>query len=261
VSLGRVWLLFLVNFLIQWGILVVLDNFMWPPLYGPVMAFVGLVGDQYATGFSHYPGHFMILPYVFDWAKLIIGFIIEGPILGAAALILYEDHFDSPEEEKTPLRVIFSSWLYLSLAWALMNGLMLLISVYLPGYFESWMAGSPRRILAYQFVLLPAVYVALLSLQFFVIPRIAIFGENVWQALKRGMLISLQNPVSTFCLAALVLTGPVIMSFFTGQPGLIVDKFRPELVYWALVVSLFVEMIANFLWMGTAARFLVEIEE
>jgi hypothetical protein len=256
-----VWLLLTANLLIQWGVLAALNNFMSPLLFKPVMAFVNLVGDQYAAGFSHYPGHYMILPYVFDWAKFIIGVILEGLILGGVALLMYEDHFDTPSGERTPLKAVIGSWLHLSVAWALLNGMMLVISLGLPSLFESWMTGSPRRIMAYQFGLVPIIYLFLIGLQFFVIPRIAIFGENVLRALKGSVIVFVRNPISCLILAFIVLLGPWVVSFFTGQPAVIVEKFQPELVYWMLVVGLFVEMLANFLWIGSAARFLVELEE
>jgi hypothetical protein len=41
----------------------------------------------------------------------------------------------------------------------------------------------------------------------------------------------------------------------------IIEKFRPELVYWVLLAGLAVNALASFLWMGTAVRFLIDEEE
>jgi len=198
---------------------------------------------------------------VFDWAKFCLGVFVEGLILGGAALVMYEDHFEGSDEEKTPLRAILSSWLYLAIAWTLVNGLMLLVALKLPSLLGGWMSQSPRRILAYQFVLLPGFYVGLLSVFYLVLPRIAIYGEGIIEAFRRSLRLVVKFPISIFFMACLVLAGPVAASFITGQPGMIVDKFRPEMVFWVLVGGIGVEIFANFLWMGTAARFLVEIEE
>ena len=61
--------------------------------------------------------------------------------------------------------------------------------------------------------------------------------------------------------APFVLVFPFLLSVLAGQPGEIISRFRPELVYWLLLFGLIAEMFANFFWMGTAVRFLAESEE
>jgi hypothetical protein len=46
----------------------------------------------------------------------------------------------------------------------------------------------------------------------------------------------------------------------TGRSGQIVQKFKPELVYWLLLAGLVVDILFFFFWMGTAVRFLVDEE-
>jgi len=38
---------------------------MSPVFYGFIKFWTGLFGDQQAAGFTHYPGHFLLLPYFF----------------------------------------------------------------------------------------------------------------------------------------------------------------------------------------------------
>jgi hypothetical protein len=63
-------------------------------------------------------------------------------------------------------------------AWALINGLILLVNLQLPKLLELWLVGSPRRIMAFEFVVLPFIYAVILAVFFFIIPRIAVYKEK-----------------------------------------------------------------------------------
>jgi hypothetical protein len=54
------------------------------------------------------------------------------------------------------------------------------------------------------------------------------------------------------------MAGPYLLSRIAGRSEQIVWNFRPELVYWVMLAGLVVELVANFFWMGTAVRFLLE---
>lgn len=255
----RIWLLLLAYFLLDWLVLFAHYDFVSPLFYGPVNIWTGLFGTQRATGFSHYPGHFLMLPYYYEWARFFVGVIIEGVMLGAVALMFFNGFMKA--EDRLSFRVILSSWLHLLLGWLLLNGLMLAFSLTLPEWFSSLLTGSPRRMMVFRFGFMPAVYVAVLSLFFFVIPSIAVFGENVIQAVKRSVSIFFRNPFTCICLALIILAGPLLISIVTGRPDIIVEKFKPELVYWVLLAGLVIDIFVNFFWMGAAVRFLIDEED
>ena len=75
------------------------------------------------------------------------------------------------------------------------------------------------------------------------------------------MLLFVRRPFVCFFLATLVLALPVFIAALSSQTSDIVDKFRPELVYWLVLFGLLAEVPANFFWMGAAIRFLAEPEE
>ena len=52
-----------------------------------------------------------------------------------------------------------------------------------------------------------------------------------------------------------------LISAIMGRSEYIIERFRPEMVYWLLIVGLVVDMLANFFWIGTATRFLLDEEE
>ena len=179
---------------------------MSPVFYGFIKFWTGLFGNQQAVGFTHYPGHFLLLPYFFGWAKFFRGIIVEGAVLGAAALMFYNSFLDIPKEDRAPLRTIFSSWIHLVLVWTLISGLILLVNLQLPKLLESWLAGSPWRIMAFEFVVLPFIYVVILAVFFFTIPRVTIYKREIPQ--------SAETDIAYFCWKSLYLFFPV-----AGRPG------------------------------------------
>jgi len=258
---GRIWLWLLGYFLVSWFVLYALYDFTSPIFYGLVSMLIGVFGQQQATGFMHYPGHFLLLPYVFEYIKIGLSIIFEGLILGAAAILFYESYVDVDEDDRFAVGSLVKSWLHLALGFVIINGILLGLNIGLATALRSYLEYSPRRVLAFEWVILPAVYAVVLGIFFHVLPSIAIYRENVFVAISKSVRVFFKNPISMFILAAIVLAVPIAISNFTAHPDTIVNKFTPELVYWVLAVGLFVDMIANFLWMGMSVRFLVDEEE
>jgi len=260
VGRGRIWLVLLFFFILNWLVLYAHYKALSPIFYGPIKLWAELIGAREATGFFHYPGHFLVLPLMFDWARMVVGLLFEGVALGVVALMFFDGFLEVKKPEASPFKLVWASWVQLILGWALLYGLMLALAIFLPSVLGSWMQGSPRRMLAFELGLLPALFTVLLALLYFVIPSIAIYGDNVWEALKRSLAVFRSNPGSCLVLAVAVLFGQVLVSFAAGRPVTIIEKFRPELVYWVLLIGLVVNALASFVWMGTAVRFLIEEE-
>lgn len=258
---GKIWLLLGGYFLLQWLILYAHVHFASPLVWGWMKIWLGLFPEHVANGFKHFPGHFLTLPYLFDWAKFAVGILIEGLVLGGIAMLFFDSMLATPKSDRLSLKLLWPSWVHLIVGWLALNGLMLATAVALPGWLESWLEGSPRRQLFVQLGVIPGIYVVLLALFYFTIPSVALFGENAWQAIKRSVRLFFRHPFSLLILSGLILIGPVIIGAVAGRTGLIVEKFRPEMVYWVLVAGLVVGALASFFWMGTAVRFLIDEED
>ncbi len=258
---GRIWLVLFGYFVVNWVVLYAHFDFLNPIFHGPVKAWVHLVDSQLASGFTHYPGHFLLLPHFFDWAKFFIGLVFEGLVLGTIAIIFFDSFLEVEKEERLPFSTALKAWPHLIIGWILINGLMLAVTLILPNYFEDWLFGSPRRMIVFQYGIVPGIYTFILAVFYFLIPSIIVFGENSMQALRRSVSIFIRNPFTCLFLSFFMLVPIILVSFASGQPGVIVEKFKPELVYWILLFGLVVDAIVYFFWMGTAVRFLVEEDE
>jgi hypothetical protein len=250
----RIWVVLLLYYGFQWLVLYV--HFAYPagPLGGLLTWWVSLFGPDMASAFSHYPQHFLLLGKISYWAKLAIGLILEGAVLGFVANL-----FLRQMSGRTTLTAKSSSsmgqFLSLTLVWVIINGLMLAAGQLLPRLLADYLYG-PRRILAFSFVLMPFVFNLIFAVFFLAIPSVVMFRDDALKALSRSFKHFLRRPITLFFLSFIILAIPIFLGALASRPSGIVDSFKPELLYWILVASLCSEMIAGFFWMGTAVCFL-----
>ena len=255
---GRIWLPLVLLFLLRWLVLEAHSDFLSPIFYPVMSAWLSLFPEAAVAGFTHYPGHLLLMPFVYDWARFVIGLLFEGLVLGGMSMMFFDSFLQVDKEERMSWRVVVRSWLPLTALWLVLNALMLAVAYLLPLGLSTWLEGSPRRQFLIQLVLLPTIYVFLLAMMYTAIPAITLFGESVGAALGRSIRLFWHNPFTCLFLAGAVLFVPILLSFASGQSALIVQKLRPELVYWLLLVGMLIEVPVSFVWMGTAVRFLID---
>ncbi|MFH1687831.1 MAG: hypothetical protein ABIE70_09970 [bacterium] len=258
VGRGRIWLPLLLLFVLRYLVLQIHYSFLSPVAYPVISAWISLFPEARAVGFTHYPGHLLLLPYFHDWARFVVGFLFEGLVLGGVAMMFFDAFLHVRNDERMSWRQLLQSWFQLLAAWTILNALMLAAAYLLPQWLSGWLEGSPRRQLLVNLGLLPAIYIVLLATMYSVIPAVAVFGENTVQALVRSFRLFRRNPLTCLCLSAAMLIVPIIIAYAAGQSALIVQKLRPELVFWLLGLGLLVEIPISFLWMGTSVRLLID---
>lgn len=254
---GRIWL-FLLGYaaVVALGLLALFRCFtpLTYPFSKAIVAWASMVGGWGPDLFYQYPSQFLVLAIAHSWFKVVLAIFAEGLILGSVAL-LFHRHYAGNATGAVRKKSLWSSWGNFILASLILNILLILLS-FAPGLLHSLLEGNPRRQLIYEMALVPFVYAVLQALFFFVIPAIALYGENLKDALFRSFGIFFRRPLTCFFLAALSLALPTVISFAANHPDVIIDKFRPELVYWILLLGICADMLFNFLWIGLAVRFL-----
>lgn len=258
---GRIWLFLLAYFFVAWVVLFAHYKFTSPMFYSAVAAWTELIDSQRATGFTHYQGHFLLLPFFFDWGKLLLSVLLEGLIFGSAAVLFYEQFVRVDEDDRFRFGQVARLWVHLVLALVIMNAVILAVNFGLGKLLRPVLEYSPRRQLAYHWVGLPFIYICIVACFFYLVPSIAVYGENIIDGLRRTFRVFRDNPMTTIVMAGLVLAAPIIISNLVSSPETIVERFKPDLVYYLLLAGLVAEAVAGFFWMGMSVRLLVDQEE
>ncbi len=254
----KAWLLLLCISLVYWLLLYSHYDFANPIFYSTIHWWTELWDSQYAGGFTHYPGHFILLSYYYSSAKLFIGLLIEGGILGAVALVFYRYIFTDTKATNLSIAAYLTNWLHLSLCWGILNGILYAGYKFFPLILADFLWSSPRRQMMFDYGFIPLFNVLVVALFFFAIPYIAIYRTNVLTGIKFSIMTFLRRPIFTFFLAAIILTAPLILAFIMSNPSEIVAKFNPIMVYLLLCTGIVIDLFVNFFWMGTAVNYLSE---
>lgn len=257
---GKIWLLLFLYTMINALVLYAHYDYT-SPMFSPLIGLWARLFDSELTSYlGRYPGHFIVLPTMFGWAKFVVGFALEGLIMGLVARRFLIAYTRRDSQESSQFKPISAVLVQLVLGWLIINSLMVAVGVWLPDLVYPLIAYSPRRMALFSYLGLPILYVIITAIFLFLYPLISIYGLNVLAGIRNGLRLFKENFFTCIFLAALLTSGSILVSFVTGNPALIVEKFRPELVFWALMAGLLVEMVANFFWMSTTVRFLLDEE-
>lgn len=266
---GRIWLLLLGYFGLQFLVLVAHWRFLSPVFYSPMIAWLHvvdsfpelLVPSGAAPLFTHYPDQYLVLPTIFSWGKMLVALVFEGLVMGAAAILFRNAFFHADGDHPLPLRDAFRYWPRLLTVWLVLNLIFLAINVGLPMLVRDFLIANPRRQLGFQFGIIPLIYALVLGMFYFVYPAIVVMGDSALGAIGRSIRVFARRPFASLLMAILVLVMPVLVSALASRSHDIIQKFQPELVVFLLMAGLAVEMVAYFFWAGTATKYLLEIYE
>lgn len=260
---GRIWLILIPYYGLLAMCLWSLANVTESALYGAVTGWVGFVAmflglfgrvvpvDQ----FQHYPAHFLLIPELFGWSKLLIGLLIESLVLSGAALLFARAFLSN---ELAGNRSLVTRWPQLTVLWLMTNLLYILAGLFLPELFAPLLTGFTRRQLLFDFVGLPIVYVLILAPFYFALPSAAIFGYSPAKAIGRSVGMFLRRPLTSLFFAGLILAGPAVIAAIVNRAPAIIEQYRPELIVTLLLGGIAVELLSSFFWMGSAVRFLAD---
>ncbi|MFZ5981829.1 MAG: hypothetical protein ACOYVF_14510 [Candidatus Zixiibacteriota bacterium] len=255
---ARTWLALLLYFLLSVLVLYAHYDFLAPFFYPLIKGWVSLFGEDSFKAFSHYPGHFLYLPYYFSWAKIVFGLLFEGLVLGTVAVFFADRYRHLAGTTGTPFKEVLRLMLQFIAAWVIFNGMTVLVNLYLPDMLAAFHQDSPRRLMAVRFVLQPLVLVVIFAMLFFALPIVAVYRVNFLKAVGRSLRLFFRRPLTCLFLAGIIMIVPYIVS--AVPPDVIITKFKPELVFWIMLFGLAVETVASYFWMGTAVRFMLEEE-
>ena len=259
---GRVkaWMLLLVIFCVNYLVLFSHTYFYEFSISSLIIDWVNILNTQYAVAFTHYPGHYILLPYFYGITKLLTGALFEGAILGFVAVIFYRYIIRQNTPTKYTISSFISLWVQLAVGWIIINGLITGGHYLLPKLLEPILHGSPRREMIFEYFLMPGYDIVIFALLFFAIPFTAIYRVNIFNGLMNSVKIFFTRPVFCLFLAAVIMSLPILLGLLLNQPYFIVTKFRPEMIFWILLLSIGTDIFVNFFWMSTSVGYLSDLE-
>lgn len=243
-------------------VLAFMHYYIFSPVTGSIVgSWTSLINAEYAPLFFHYPGHFSLLPYFYGIARLVVNVFTEAFLFGIVIDLLISLYRDQKPLFMTSFGRALRRYLKLSLAWLVLLGILYLINKYLNSFIEEVLGYSlqdaPRRQMMAQLgsrgltILLYAAFI-------FLLPAIMAEADSYWTAIKRAFRTFARHPFIAIGIVLIPYLIGLIPSWVLADPTRIVTNFYPELVFYLLLVSIGVDVVVNFILLGTSLKFYMD---
>lgn len=252
----RIWWPFFAYLVIQFMILLAIRNYNNPHLYPLLKPIVNLFGEQRAEALSHYPSIFLLMPYVFQMGKIALGVVFEGLAIGLTSVLFFKAYTPS-KSKQVDISFALKRWPVLLTIWTIITGFLFLLNFYAPQFFEGFLIGSPKRIMAFE-IAMKLLTVLLYTPFIYAVPSVVIYKNSLLKAFKTSLRLFVQYPVFSFFLAFIAYFVSVVASWPAGQADVIISKFTPDLVFYILVIGLVADFAVNIIFTGARVKFLLE---
>ncbi|MCP4568178.1 MAG: hypothetical protein GY841_11425 [FCB group bacterium] len=262
-QMGRLnlWLPVLILGLVAFMIME-LHYYVFSPVAGPIVrAWAELIKPELAGGLTHYPGQFIVMPYFFGNARLLVNIFLEAFLFGAMIDMLIALHRGERPAFVVSFKAALRRYLPLTLVWFLLTALLYLVNIYFFDFVDKVIGYSlveaPRR----QFMAslaLRGVTVLLYMPCIYLLPAIMVGGKSLGQSIKSGFAVFARHPFITLGLVLVPYIFGVIPSIWASESVKVVTNFFPEMVYYLILISIAVDVIVNFVLLGTSVKFFMD---
>lgn len=258
---GTLWLPLLVQALLAMGVLL-MHYYIFSPVTGAVVKkLTMLINSEYAPMFFHYPIHFTLMPYFFGAMQRIINILSEAFLFGIVLDLFLALYRGEKPILMTSVSTALKRYLQLTLVWFVVIGLLYLFNRYFPMFIEDVMGYSlqdaPRRQIMVEFTT-RGVTILFYALCLFQLPSIILGETTLFGAIGRGLRVSLSHPFVAVGLVLIPYIVGFIPSWILSNPSKIVASFNPEMVFYIIAISICLDVIVNFILLGTALKFFMD---
>lgn len=239
--------------------------YIFSPITGSmVQGWASLFELEVGKALIHYPGHFIVLPYLFEHSVLIFNLFFEALIFGVFLSLLIRIYRGTTYSLGQSFKESAGKYLQLAATWALVYIILYVIGRYFFEFVENVLGYSleiaPRR----KFLvtsLLHAVRLLILAPTVFLLPSIILGGVSFGGAIKRGFSFFASHPFAAL--------GLVMVPYFIWTPlplalsytDKLVRIFNPEIVFYLIIGSIFANFIANFIFLGTSLKLYLDFSD
>jgi hypothetical protein len=116
---------------------------------------------------------------------------------------------------------------------------------------------APRRQMFAQLAA-RGITVVVYAVFIYLLPSILAGGASYWESIKRGLRLFFQHPFVAIGIVLIPYFIGLLPSWVLSDPGKIVSNFYPEMVLYLILVSIGVDIIVNFILLGTSLKFYMD---
>jgi hypothetical protein len=247
---GRLWGPFLALALVEWGVILLLTQFhrsIFAPIMVPVLRLIG--GDKVL----HYPTFYLALPQIYSQLGIVLDALVSAWFLGAAFLLFWQaDHPAEPQRGAfSRATANYGKLVCARLPLTIALVAMLVLVPRLLGANAAEASGSTQRLARYG-----SFMGGVLLESIFLYAPLAILVErrSVGGAIRRSVSLAAKMPVATIGVVIVPALVELPVSALFRRTDKMVLNMSPEVVAWALVLSVTAYRVASFFIVGACAR-------
>ncbi len=258
---GRLWLPLLIHGILLF-VVALIHYHIFSPVAGPIIrAWVSVVNADYAGAFFHYPAHFIFMPYFFGQAQMLLNIFIEALLFGIVINMFIALYRGQKPAFMQSAGHALRRYLQLTVVWFVVIGALYLLNTYffdlVENVFGYSLRAAPRRQTAAEFTL-RGLTILVYAACIFLLPGIMAGGASLWQRISRGFATAFRHPFVAIGLVLIPYLIGFIPSWALAHADKIVTNFSPELIFYLILVSIGLDVIINFILLGTAVKFFMD---
>ncbi len=239
--------------------------YIFSPVTGPLVhGWASLFEVEVAKALVHYPGHFIVLPYLFEHSVLIFNIFAEAFLFGIFLSLLVGIYRGSPYSLGGSFKDSAGKYLKLAATWAILYIILYVVGRYFFDFVENVLGYSmevaPRR-KALVTLILHGLRILILAPSVFLLPSIIIGGVSFGAAIRRGLSFFTSHPFASLGLVLVPYFIWTPLPLALAFPAKLVQIFNPEMVFYLVIGSIFANFVANFIFLGTSLKLYLDYSE
>lgn len=262
-QMGRIslWSPLLIGALLA-ALLAYIHYYVFSPVTGPLLdGWLRLVNAEYAPLYVHYPTQFALMPYFFGIAQILLNILVEAFLFGIVIDLLISLYRGEKPAFMVSVKHALRRYFQLAIFWAILIAVLYLINRYFNVFVEDVIGYSlqdaPRRQMMAQLAVRGLTVLAY-AICIFVLPSIMIGGRSYPGTIKRGFGLFFRHPFAAFALVLIPYLIGFIPSWLISDPNRIVANFYPELIFYLILISIGLDVVINFILLGTTLKFYMD---
>lgn len=240
------------NILIPFLLVGLVDAFLLFIIYlAPQPPLSALLGPPirvfWGERFLHYPFNLLLIPRLFDLARIFSTALMGVLMTGAAVRMLQEAYSGIKPDIVLTLSKSLRVYLKLLVIWLVMFGLVSAVFKALPAIFNFKQHIASQMVSGAGFL----ISILIQSIFIYAIPAVIIEEKKIWPAIKRSVSFCRSTFLPTLILVALPTLFYLPMLILKGKLPLLMSKFFPETVLIFLGLGIVVSVIMDCLITGS----------